>query len=220
MRSLTLAAAICLALFVTAFAEKTPELKEGMPGMAGTVKITVAPAIKHVEAFTAVTAYVKAADLAPEGGWGEKDHTKAYQAMSTKGFELCSKWMEANNAMPTGPAFSIYFESPEETKAGDLTSKSGFPIRGKHEPAAGVAIEEMPAQDVASVTYMGDYAASDNAWKDLMKFVEAEGYVYAGAPMEIYHVWPGMTQKPEEWVTEVQWPVKKAEAKPEEGKKE
>jgi effector-binding domain-containing protein len=38
--------------------------------------------------------------------------------------------------------------------------------------------------------------------------------------MEIYLVGPYNTQNPAEYVTEVQWPVKKTEAKPEEGKKE
>ena len=212
MRSLALATALCLALFVTAFAQEAVETKVAPAG--GTVKITAAPAVKHVGAVTAATAFTKAADYAPEGGYADTDISKACVAMVTNGMTRLGDWMKKTNATPAGPFFSIWYEDPSKVKPGDLTSKQGFPISGKYDPIPGVVIEDMPEADVATITYMGAYDNSMNAWNDLMKFIEKEGYVYAGAPMEIYLVGPDKTQNPDEYLTEVQWPVKKAETAP------
>lgn len=204
MRLFSIALIACFALFTMTFAEEG----ESMEPAKAVVKITVEPAIKHMDAYTAATAFVKAADYAPEGGWGEKDMDKAYETIIMKGFERIAGWLNEDRK-PAGPFFCFYFDDPEKTPAGELTCKVGVPITGEHEPTADIVIEEIPAGDVASITYMGDYKNSMNAWDDLMKYAQAEGYTWAGAPMEVYIVTEDQTENPEEWVTEVRWPVVK-----------
>jgi effector-binding domain-containing protein len=135
--------------------------------------------------------------------------------MVGKGMEMCMKWMQETGADPMGTAFSIYYEDPADTKAGDLTSKHGFPVGADSDPIEGVVIEEIPAAEVAAITYMGEYNEAGNAWSDLMTYIEAEGYVFAGPPMEVYLVSPNDTDKPEEWTTEIRWAVMKKESKEE-----
>lgn len=210
MRLFSFALIACLVLFTMTFAAEGESMEP-----QGTVTITVEPLVKHVDAYTAATAFVKASDYAPEGGWGEKDYGKVYETIFSKGFDRITGWLNADR-QPAGPFFGIYFDDPEKTPAGELSCKVGVPITGEQEPTADIVIEEIPAGDVASITYKGDYKNSSNAWDALVKFVEAEGYAWAGAPMEIYIVSEGQTDNPEEWVTEVRWPVMKKGEEPKE----
>lgn len=207
MRILSIALIACMAIFTMAFAEEEAKTEE----TTATVKIIAAPSMKHVDAFTAATTFTKAADFAPEEGWGEKDQAAAFEAMAINGFEKLAAWMN-DERKPVGPFFAVWYDDPSTTKPADFTSKQGFPISGEYDPTVAIVIEEMPETDVASVVYMGHYKDAMNAWNALMKFIADEGYTFAGAPMEIYLKSMDETDNPEEWVTEIQWPVVKAEA--------
>jgi hypothetical protein len=73
---------------------------------------------------------------------------------------------------------------------------------------------KMPAQDCAVVQFSGPYEGTGEIYGALMKWIPEHKYAYAGSPMEIYIKGPHETQKADEYLTEIHFPVMKAEMKP------
>ena len=69
----------------------------------------------------------------------------------------------------------------------------------------------LPEGLYASLVYRGAYSGQREALERLMAFVEAEKLAPAGDPLEIYHIDAHETLRREEYVTELQLPVKKIE---------
>lgn len=217
MKYISLAAfALSLCLCSFSFAEDT-----AMPEMTGTAKITKASELTTKPAMIAATAYVKAADFAPEGGWGEKDYEGAIGAMAMNGATRLMAYLTEKSLQPAGPMFSVWYEDPSVTTAGALTSKWGFPIAADNEPTAMVTVEKMPEMQVVSCTYEGHPNSAMNAWADVMKYAEVNGLVWAGNPMEVYHKNGMQSMKNEDWLVEIVWPAMKkpADAPAAEGEK-
>jgi effector-binding domain-containing protein len=180
---------------------------------ASKVKMLGEPTVKDFPAMNAATVLVKAADYTPEGGYakGAEGVDKAYGSMMQNGFGKLGKWMTESKVRPTGPAFGIFYEDPSVTEAAKLTAKLGFPVAADTKGVEGIKIEELPAMPmVVSLTYEGPYQDASNAWDAVMKYIPEHQFEWAGPGMEIYHKGPGDTQNPQEYVTEIRVPVKKA----------
>jgi len=69
----------------------------------------------------------------------------------------------------------------------------------------------LPGYDrVATTIYKGSYDTISAAYNALMRWIEANGYEVIGPGREIYFTDPNSGVPPSEYVTEVQFPVKKA----------
>lgn len=62
---------------------------------------------------------------------------------------------------------------------------------------------------IASATYKGSYEKVDAVNEAVANWVNDNGYDFNGLSFNIYHVSPHETQNPDEYVTEVCYPVKK-----------
>jgi len=175
---------------------------------------------KTIPAMTAACVMEKAADHVPEGGYaeGEKGMMQAYESMMNKGFEKLGAWMKAGG-VPMGPCFAFYYEDPMKTAPKDLTCKLGFPTAADAKAEAPVVIEQIPEMLCVVAQYKGPYESSAEPWNAADKWATDNGYVGAGAPMEVYLVGPGEKVTPDQYLTEIRIPVKKAEAAPAEGQK-
>ena len=176
--------------------------------------------VKTFPAATVAGVMEKAADYLPEGGYaeGEAGMMVAYEKMMTGGFAKLMAWMAAGG-QPMGPPFAIFYEDPEKTPAKDLTCKLAFPTAAGATATPLVVVEPMPEYTAALCTYKGPYEGSGEIWKICGKWVTDNGYVTAGAPIEVYLKSQGDKVPPSEYITEIRMPVKKAEAKPKEGGK-
>jgi len=176
--------------------------------------------VKTFPAATVAGVMEKAADYLPEGGYaeGEAGMMVAYEKMMTGGFAKLMAWMAAGG-QPMGPPLAVYYEDPEKTPAKDLTCKLAFPTAADAAAKPPVVVEPMPEYTAALCTYKGPYEGSGEIWKICGKWVTDNGYVTAGAPIEVYLKSQGDKVPPSEYITEIRIPVKKAEAKPEEGGK-
>ncbi len=213
MKTLSLAAiALSLCICSVSFAQDDAAMQE----MTGTAKITKAPAVETKAAMLCATAFVKAADYAPEGGWGEKDYDEAYQAMGMNGGMKVVGFLTEKKLETAGPMFAVWYEDPETTKPQDLTSKWCAPLKADADPAPGVVIEHFPEVMAVTCTYTGHYNTAMNAWGAMMKYAEENNLDWAGNPMEVFHKSFHETQNPDELVTEIVWPCKKKEAAAEE----
>jgi len=73
-----------------------------------------------------------------------------------------------------------------------------------------IKCKKLPGYDaVASVMYKGSYDGVSAAYTALMRWIEANGYQVAGPSREIYFTDPNSGVPPSEYVTEVQFPVRK-----------
>lgn len=66
-----------------------------------------------------------------------------------------------------------------------------------------------PAVTVASCTFKGGYDQMDSAMAAVAAWVNNNGYEPDGPLLNIYHISPHETKNPQEFVTEVCYPVRK-----------
>ena len=82
-------------------------------------------------------------------------------------------------------------------------------VKGSYPDTEHVKFLTLPEVTVASCTYKGSYEQISEVYAAVVAWLEANGYEYAGPMFNIYHVSPHETQNPDEFVTEVCYPVKK-----------
>jgi len=111
---------------------------------------------------------------------------------------------------PMGPAFAIYYD--EEYKERDVDAEAAVPVAAEDLPETGrVRIRELPAfAEMASLVRPGPYDDFTPAYRELMAWIESNGYRIAGPNREIYLRGPTDNLSPESYVTEIQFPIVKA----------
>jgi len=82
-------------------------------------------------------------------------------------------------------------------------------VKGSYPDTEHVKFRTLPEVTVASCTYQGSYTQITDVYTAVISWMEANGYEPAGAMFNIYHVSPHETQNPDEFVTEICYPVKK-----------
>lgn len=83
-------------------------------------------------------------------------------------------------------------------------------VKGSYENTENVIFKTQPEVEMASATYKGSYDQITKVNQSVANWVRDNGYEFNGPMFCIYHVSPSQTQNPEELVTEVCCPVKKA----------
>lgn len=81
-------------------------------------------------------------------------------------------------------------------------------VKGTYPDTAHVKFCTLPAVKVASCTMKGSYDQMNDCYAAVLAWVTENGYEFAGPMFNIYHVSPYETQNPEEFVTEVCYPIK------------
>ena len=82
-------------------------------------------------------------------------------------------------------------------------------VKGSYPDTEHVKFRTLPEETVASCVYQGGYTQIVDVYAAVVAWIEANGYEPAGPMFNIYHVSPHETQNPDEFVTEICYPVKK-----------
>ena len=82
-------------------------------------------------------------------------------------------------------------------------------VKGSYPDTEHVKFKTMPAVEVASAVCRGSYEQIGEATAAVVSWVEASGWAFDGPAFFIYHVSPHETNNPEEFVTELCYPVQK-----------
>ena len=82
-------------------------------------------------------------------------------------------------------------------------------VKGSYPDTEHVRFLTLPEVEVASCTYQGSYTQITEVYAAVIEWMEANGYAPAGPMFNIYHVSPHETLDPDEFVTEVCYPVRK-----------
>jgi AraC family transcriptional regulator len=81
------------------------------------------------------------------------------------------------------------------------------------DPSGNVLNELLPAGLTAVTTHMGPYDQLPAAYGAIEVWMHENGYVAAGAPWEDYVTDPGEVPDPQQWRTDVYWPVRSSTGK-------
>jgi effector-binding domain-containing protein len=114
----------------------------------------------------------------------------------------------SNGGKLAGPTIYICYDA--EYKEKDVDVEAGIPIAKAINGSNRIKVYELPGMDEAACTvYQGPYENIGEAYTAIMAWTEENGYQITGPDRELYLTSPADTQNPNEYVTEIQFPVKK-----------
>ena len=110
---------------------------------------------------------------------------------------------------PAGPTLFICYDA--EYKEKDVDVEVGVPIAGSIPDSGRVKVYELSGmEEAACVIYKGPYENIGEAYSAIVSWAESSGYRITGPDRELYLVSPADTDDPNQYITEIQFPVKKA----------
>jgi DNA-binding transcriptional MerR regulator len=110
---------------------------------------------------------------------------------------------------PMSPPVAIYHDP--ELKDSDHDVEVLTAVQGAAIPAGEkVFLREVPAvEKMVTLMYVGPYDNFSSPYQAISEWIETNGYTVAGPNREIYLKGPGETTDPNEFITEIQFPVVK-----------
>ncbi|HLB68115.1 MAG TPA: GyrI-like domain-containing protein [Thermoplasmata archaeon] len=120
------------------------------------------------------------------------EHTGAYDDIPFETYiGRLYGWAKKAHVRPGFYPLGVFYDSPGETPPEKCRSEIGIPISGEAPPEGGVRIREIPAMNVAALSFKGQPSEYRNAYRELSAWVSEHGYEWAGPSIEAY------TKKPE-----------------------
>lgn len=107
------------------------------------------------------------------------------------------------------PALCIAIYHDGEYKEADVDVEIQKTLRGTYPDTEHVKFKTVPAVQVASATFRGSYDQISAVNEAVAAWIEDNGYVFDGKFFNIYHVSPHETGDPDEFLTEICYPVKR-----------
>ncbi|KAA9005406.1 MerR family transcriptional regulator [Paenibacillus spiritus] len=105
-------------------------------------------------------------------------------------------------------SMAIFHDSDYKEQNPDVEIQ--LPVQGSFRSTGDVVFKREPSMLAATVIYQGSYAQLSEVNRAIAEWVRDTGYQFDGPMFNIYHVSPSQTSNPDEWVTEVCYPVIRA----------
>ena len=112
------------------------------------------------------------------------------------------------NVVPADPCLVAAEYLDDEFKEKDVELIAWKTVKGTYHDTEHVKFKTLPAVKAASCMVKGGYDQMPDVYGAVISWVNANGYECAGPMFNIYHVSPHETDNPDEFVTEVCYPVK------------
>lgn len=116
---------------------------------------------------------------------------------------------DSQHLIPDNPCLCCAVFLDGEYKEGNAEVEVQKTVKGCYIDTEHVCFRTLPAVTVASCIFRGGYDQMNDVYAAMTSWIHSNGYDYAGPMFNIYHVSPHETQSPEEFVTEVCYPVQK-----------
>jgi len=118
---------------------------------------------------------------------------------------------EAGGALRmANPGYSLAVFHDEGYKESDVDVEIQVAVQGQAENIGNVIYKTVGPIEVASAVYKGSYDQITEVNEAVAAWVADNGYDYDGPMFCVYHVSPGHDPNPDNWVTEICYPVAKA----------
>lgn len=96
-----------------------------------------------------------------------------------------------------------------EYRESDVDVEASKTVKGSYPDTEHVRFRTLPPVTFASAVCKGSYSQIGAVNEVIAQWVRENGYVYDGHPFNIYHVSPHETSNPDEFVTEICYPVRR-----------
>lgn len=120
------------------------------------------------------------------------------------GMETAPQHIQASD-----PCYTIAIFHDGDYKEFDVDVEVQKSLKGTYQNTEHVQFKIEPAVEVASATYKGSYDQINQVNAAVANWIHDNGYELSGLAFNIYHISPNETSNPDEFVTEVCYPVKK-----------
>ncbi|MGN0778358.1 MAG: MerR family transcriptional regulator [Aristaeellaceae bacterium] len=114
------------------------------------------------------------------------------------------------NLQDADPCYCCAVFHDKEYREADVEVEVSKDVRGHYADTEHVRFRELPELTVACATCKGSYEQMGDINAAIAAWVQDNGYAFDGPMFNIYHVSPHETSNPDEYVTEVCYPVCKA----------
>ena len=107
------------------------------------------------------------------------------------------------------PSYQLAVFHDEGYKENDVDVEIQIAVLGQYENTENVVYKTVEPIEIASAVFKGSYDQINAVNEAVAAWVSGNGYEYNGPMFCIYHVSPACDPNPENWVTEVCYPIKK-----------
>jgi effector-binding domain-containing protein len=134
-----------------------------------------------------------------------RDIVEDYGAQSNLWQEL-ETFLGQNGVRPCGACLTIYYDT--EYKEKDVDLEVCEPVEAALPPDSRIQVRTLPAiGSMATVLHKGSYDNFSQTYQALFSWIAANGYQIAGPNRELYLHNIDHTKNPDEFLTEIQFPV-------------
>ena len=110
---------------------------------------------------------------------------------------------------PADSCLGLAIFHDEGHKESDVDVEIQMSVKGNYKNTENVVFKTVSPTVIASVTYKGGYEQVTAVNEAIANWINDNGYEFSGPMFCIYHVSPAQTRNPDEFVTEVCFPVRK-----------
>lgn len=111
--------------------------------------------------------------------------------------------------VPDDPCYCSVTYLDREYKESNVDAEAQKTVKGRYQDTEHVKFKTVPSVTYASATFKGSYDLIGEVNEAVAEWVRDNGYEFSGAMFNIYYVTPNDTSNPEEYITEVCYPVKR-----------
>lgn len=111
--------------------------------------------------------------------------------------------LQAQGIAPSGAWFTHHLQRPLEFFDFEVC----FPVAKPVEAAGRVHPRLWPSMRVVRTTFHGNYAGLPAAWGELEQWMTSQALAAGSEFWEVYVVNPNDTANPQDWVTQLNWPI-------------
>ena len=112
------------------------------------------------------------------------------------------------NLIPDDPCLTAAEFPDDEFKEENVEVSIWKTVKGTYPDTEHVKFRTLPAVKAASCVVRGGYEQMPDVYAAVISWVKENGYEPTGSMFNIYHVSPHETQNPEEFISEVCYPIK------------
>lgn len=113
-------------------------------------------------------------------------------------------WAQQHGVPFAGPPFTRYVE----VGRGMMTIEGGMPIAAPSQGEGDIEPIELPGGPAATAIHHGSYETLHATYVVIEKWIAEQKLEVAGPPWEVYLTDPGTTPDPQDWRTEIVFPLK------------
>ena len=115
------------------------------------------------------------------------EHVGAYGSIPFgRYFERLYGWAKERKVRPGFHPLGIMHDSPKETPPERCRTDVAIPIYGDAAPSGNVKVKDLPAMDVATLSFKGPASEYQAAYDALGAWISEHGYEIAGPCLEVY----------------------------------